>query len=388
MKRICHVVFEKYPLDDRVRRYCKILHDGGYDVFVVCSKGKGESSFEFADGVKIYRLPIQKLRKGFIRRIYEYALFEILSFVKITELFIKDKVYLYHIHTLPDFLVFSTIVPKLFGAKVILDFHELFPEFMIQQTDLKEKSLLISFVKFIEKISFRYADFLITFHDPCKEVLLKRNGQIKDIRVIMNAIDESESLEYKKCEYEKFRLVYHGTVNYNMNLVSVVKALKFIRNEDKELYEKIEFFIYGNGPALAEITEFAKEQKIYNVHTVDWLKYSDVVKELGFASAIVLPPKRDVYSELYYSLKLLDAVYYKIPVIASDLKTYKKYFPHKCLNYFSAGDDFSLANVIADVFSDYKKALERTETAYKYYKKVDWSVMRKRYNDLLKNIEN
>ena len=32
-------------------------------------------------------------------------------------------------HTIPDTVVFASIVPKLFGARVMLDLHECMPEF-------------------------------------------------------------------------------------------------------------------------------------------------------------------------------------------------------------------------------------------------------------------
>ena len=33
-----------------------------------------------------------------------------------------------HVHNMPDFLVFSALVPKLFGSKVLLDLHDPMPE--------------------------------------------------------------------------------------------------------------------------------------------------------------------------------------------------------------------------------------------------------------------
>jgi len=36
---------------------------------------------------------------------------------------------LIHVHSVPDFLVFAAIVPKLLGTPVVLDIHDVLPEF-------------------------------------------------------------------------------------------------------------------------------------------------------------------------------------------------------------------------------------------------------------------
>ena len=48
--------------------------------------------------------------------------------VKVTNLHFKKKFSVIQVNTMPDFLVFSTLIPKLFGAKIVLHIHEPTPE--------------------------------------------------------------------------------------------------------------------------------------------------------------------------------------------------------------------------------------------------------------------
>lgn len=54
-----------------------------------------------------------------------------------------------HVHTLPDFLVFSTIFPKFMGAKVILDMHEITPELFKFKYGLTPNSFFLKFLNLL-----------------------------------------------------------------------------------------------------------------------------------------------------------------------------------------------------------------------------------------------
>ena len=54
---------------------------------------------------------------------------------------------------MPDVLVFSAIVPKLLGAKVVLDLHDPMPELMQTIFKLPEESFSVVVLKRLEKWS-------------------------------------------------------------------------------------------------------------------------------------------------------------------------------------------------------------------------------------------
>ena len=128
----------------------------------------------------------------------------------------------------------------------------------------------------------------------------------------MNSVDPGEIQMIEKMPTDKFKLFYHGTINHNLNLSSVIEALNILKTKYPEEYKNIEFNLYGEGPDLKNILDLAKEYYVENVKYHGSLKYSDMYKELANASAIVIPPKKDIYSDLYYSGKIVESIYMRI----------------------------------------------------------------------------
>ena len=386
-KKLCHIFFDEYPKDPRVRRYTNTLVREGFEIFIISLNDGQYNFFQKDNNINIYRLPIRKKRGTFLSRMWEYSLFQFLATLLVSYIFLRHRVRIYHNHTLPDFLIFSCILPKIFGAKIILDFHELFAEFMMQhKPKLNYSSLLIKIILLQEKLSFLFADQVIVFHDPAKEILSGRIGSNKRITVIMNGVDETELVNFKKGRIDEFRLIYNGTINFNLNLTLVIEALNLIKIKDVALSNNIVFYLYGDGPDLGNILNLAKKLNINNVHYEGRLKFHEMVKELEAASACVLPPKKDIYSDLYYSIKLTEMIYFRIPVIATRLKTYLHYYPEDCLIYFDSENVEDLANRIIFTYKNRNSLTKYTENAFKEYQKINWEVMSERYIKIINSL--
>lgn len=383
-KKYCHIFFDEYPKDSRVRRYTNSLLSHNYKVFIICLSTPQLSNIEKNLRCSIYRLPIKKKRGTFLRRIYEYFIFQVLATIIVTYLHIRYRISTYHVHTLPDFLVFSCIFPKILGAKVILDFHELFPEFMIQhKASLTYKSLIIKLLLLQEKWSFMFANQIIVFHDPAGDILKGRIKTKKEVTTIMNGVDESEFGDFQKKESRYFNIVYNGTINFNLNLTLIIRALGLLKETRLDIYENIRFLIYGDGPDLQNILQMSKKLKIENVHYIGRIDFKEMVSKLQEADLCILPPVKDIYSDLFYSLKLLEMIYFHIPVIATRLETYEKYYPEGCLFYFESGDVKDLTEKVIFVYENKDIATQYTHRAYDEYKKYSWDKMQNKFIQIL-----
>ena len=388
MKRVlCHLFFDEYPKDSRIRRYTNALSEKGYEVIIISLNNGKMKSYESYDNIHIYRINLSKKRGTFARRLSEYLLFEIIAFFYVIKIFFKFRPEIFHVHTLPDFLVFSTLVPKLFGAKIVLDFHELFPEAMLQfKKGLQKKSLWYKGLLLQEKYSFKFANEIISFHDPAKNILQSRYGFKKNVTTVMNGVDENELPVFNKITDKKFKIVYNGTINYNLNLSLVIKALINIKIKYPDIYNRIGFYLYGDGPDLDNILELAKMKNIENVYYCGRLNFNDMMKELESASLSVIPPIKDVYSDLFYSIKLIEMIFLKIPVAATRLNTYLQFYPEDCLLYFDSNNDEELADKIIFAFKNSDKMRIFTDKAFTEYKKYSWNIMKERYIKLIESI--
>src|SRR5678810_277782 len=131
-KRIAMVLFSYYPSDPRPRRAAEALADAGMAVDLICLRESPEDPKTGSlGGVEIRRVPISRRRGGILGYLYQYLAFLLVSSsIIISRSIFRRRYDLVYVHNMPDFLVLSGLVPKLFGAKVILDLHDPMPELM------------------------------------------------------------------------------------------------------------------------------------------------------------------------------------------------------------------------------------------------------------------
>ena len=179
--RHCMVVHAYYPLGEtRVEREALALLDHGLHVDVICLKGPREPAIELVEGVKVYRLPVRRRRgSGFIIQLLEYLTFLVLSSFHLSRLHLQNRYDVVQVHNLPDFLVFAAMIPKLTGAKIVLDLHDLMPEFYSERSQLSMKSLPVRILLYQERVACAFADKVITVTEIWRQALIRR-GQATD----------------------------------------------------------------------------------------------------------------------------------------------------------------------------------------------------------------
>lgn len=290
---VCHLLYEEFPHDPRVRRYVKALNEQGKKCIIICSKKKGDKFFEEYYGNHIYRIPVAKRRSSFFITFFEYTIFTIITAFLVNYLGIKYRFKLIHVHTLPDSLVFAAVLNKIFGAKIILDLHEIFPELYMARSGKGESSFNVKLIKLTEKISLKLADRLITIHDNAKDIFISRNKGIENkITIVMNGVDPADFIETERKESAEFVIIYNGTINKIMNLTSIVEALNILRkNINAEDFRKIKFRLYGEGPCVEEILILAEKLDLKkNVEFMGFIPLLKMHEEVLKAGVCVLPP--------------------------------------------------------------------------------------------------
>ena len=91
---------------------------------------------------------------------------------------------------MPDVLVFAALVPKIFGARVILDLHDPMPELMLTIFKLPPESFSVRMLKWLEKWSTGFANVVLTVNLASKRIYSSRSCAPEKIRVVMNSPNE------------------------------------------------------------------------------------------------------------------------------------------------------------------------------------------------------
>ena len=192
IRRHCMVVHAYYPLGEtRVEREALALRDRGVEVDVVCLQKPGEPREEVVDGVTVHRVPVSRRKEsGVLTQSLEYLEFFVLALKRVTALHLRRQYAVVQAHNLPDFLVFTALVPRLMGARVILDLHDLMPEFYMERFGREMNSPQVRLVRAQEWISCKFADHIITVTDQWRQALVNRGQPHQKIQVVMNVADE------------------------------------------------------------------------------------------------------------------------------------------------------------------------------------------------------
>src|ERR1043165_9025913 len=124
--RHCMVAYTFYEGDNRVRRYAETLVKRGDEVEAIVLGRKDQKEFDVIQGVEVYRIQKRvKDEKGPLTHLKRLLLFFLRSSWALTRHHLKNPYDLIHVHSVPDFQVFATLIPRLLGAKVILDIHDI-----------------------------------------------------------------------------------------------------------------------------------------------------------------------------------------------------------------------------------------------------------------------
>ena len=251
MTSICIVVQSMYDFDPRVRRKAEALVAAGYHVDVLALRSPDGRKRYTLNGVNVRTISLGKKRGSLARYTYEYAAFFLWVLMRVPLQMRRRRYAVVDVNTLPDFLVFAPVVAKWMGAKIVLDMHEITPEFYRSKYGMSADSATVRFVTFLEKISFDFADRVITINEPIEELLVARGLPRSKVTVVMNAVDEARFASALRAPSTpeavalpgRFVMMYHGTLTPIYGLDLAVEAFAIVHEEMRG----VELWILGDG---------------------------------------------------------------------------------------------------------------------------------------------
>lgn len=174
MRRAC-VIRCHYYRDTRVQREVDALVGSGFDVEVICLRAEGEPRRERREGVTIHRLPLEhSVGAGAARLLAEYVAFFILAALVVSARHLRRRFEIVQVNSVPDVLVFVALVPRLTGARVLLDLQEPMPEFLATRFGVGTSNPGVRLVAALEQLSIRFAHAAITVTEPMRRAFVAR----------------------------------------------------------------------------------------------------------------------------------------------------------------------------------------------------------------------
>ncbi len=390
MKRILMVVYSYFPQDVRPRREAEALINAGYEVDIICLRLPEQTKFENIFGVNTYRVNISKSRSSKRKYILLYAGFFIHSFFLLNKLFIKKRYSVIHVHNMPDFLVFLSVIPKFFSSKVILDLHDPTPEMLITKYAEAKGSKLTKLLKWQEKVSIKFAHKIITTNKSFLDRFISRGCPADKINIVMNSPQESIFNKFinkskEKSDENKYVVMYHGIIITRYGFEELLNAVNLL----KDKIPGLELRVYGTGEDLPLFLEMIQRLNLENI-----IKYfghvsiEKIVEILPECNVGIIPNRLTPFTKINFPTRIFEYLYMNRPVVVSRTQGINDYFDENSIFYFDAGDAENLANVIFNVYSDPTKTSEVVNKGYKIYQNYRWEHQSKNLIKIYKELLN
>jgi glycosyltransferase involved in cell wall biosynthesis len=389
-RRVAVVVFSHYPSDPRPRRAAEALVQLGMEVEVICLKlDEREPRRDLFNGIKITRLPLKRRRGGKCGYVLQYSSFLLASFLLLSLRSLSRRFSLVHVHNMPDVLVFSAVIPKVRGAKVILDLHDPMPELMRTIFGLKPDSAGVRGLEHLEKWSIRFADAVVTVNDACKKLFSARSCPPEKICVVMNAPDEG-IFKYREpsrqgrtdCATSRpFAVMYHGSLVERHGLDIAVRALAKV----KRAIPNVELRIYGESTAFLEevLRSIRNSQLQDSVRYFGAKKLEQIVEAIQECELGIIPNRRNIFTELNTPTRIFEYLSQGKPVVAPLTPGIRHYFDPQEIIFFELGNAEDLAAKIEYVFAHPEEVERFVRRGQQVYLAHKWSSERMRFVNLV-----
>jgi glycosyltransferase involved in cell wall biosynthesis len=378
------IVHAYYPHSEtRVQREAEALRSAGYRVDVVCLRLPSEPAAEEVDGVEVHRVPVQRTdrrpgTRGFGAQLVEYVRFALGATVVVARLHLRRRYRVVQIHNPPDFLIIAAIIPKVLGARVIVDLHDLMPEFMASRLGRDMTHPLVRLLVWQERVACRIADHVITVTEPWRRTLRERGSARRShSSVVLNLADTSYFQPSDPPPDDEFRVIYHGTLarRYGVELILAAAARL------KDRIPNLRVTIHGRGELGEALPQLATDLGVSDLlHlSTEFVPVADLPHVIRWGHVGVVPYRRDVFTDGILPTKLMEYAALGMPAIVARSSAIEAYFDDSMVDFFEPGDVDGLADRIEALYRDPGRRKTLSENIGRFRAQHDWPSEAARY---------
>lgn len=373
--RVCHLAYTFYEFDKRVMRYVEILSARGDQVDVVTLRRPGCTWRERAGAVRLYRI---QRRSATEKSAWTYLLklvwFCVKAALLVTTLQLRRRYDIVHVHNIPDFLVFVAWLPKLMGARIILDIHDIVPELHAGKFETSSASTVFRSLVAVERLCCSFADHVIVANHIWHDKLILRSVSSAKCSTMLNYPDLTVFKPLpgsNKGRNGRFLILYPGSLNHHQGVDVAIRAFALVRQQMPDA----EFHIYGRGQALEELIRLAHDCLLDDsVKFMESVDIGQIAAVMATASVGVVPKRSDGFGNEAFSTKILEFMACGVPVIVSRTRIDQHYFNERLVNFFQPADAADLAHVLLKAYRNPADQIERIRAAQDFSERYSWQV--------------
>jgi glycosyltransferase involved in cell wall biosynthesis len=342
-----------YECDNRVRRYAEALAERGDSVDVLALRRRPDlHKVERINGVRVHRIVDRFGKTGSSPWSYLWPLLRFLALASAWLLRRGRQVRydLLHVHNVPDFVVFAALPARMRGSRVILDIHDILPEFFASKFGQRRRIFIMLGLRVIEKVSAAMSDRVILANDLWLERYATRSARKDKCAVLINYVDQT--LFHRPVEARRRDaplVVFPGGLQWHQGIDIAIRAFAILRQR----LPAAQFHIYGDGDRKPQLIALVAELALTDrVRFFEPLPTEKIVDVMAGADLGVVPKRADSFGNEAYSTKILEFMALGVPVVVSDTAIDRLYFDDAVVRFFPSGDHEALARAMFEVLTD------------------------------------
>jgi glycosyltransferase involved in cell wall biosynthesis len=384
-RRIGMIVYSVYQRDNRVIRYAEALAARGDTVEVISLKqNPTDPAAEKVGSVQVYRVRGRYTKNQTHQGEYLLPIlwFGAIATLQLARRHFRHRYDLIHVHNMPDFLVFAAGFPKLTGAKVILDVHDIMPEFYASKFQKAGSAFGVAVLKRIERASARFVNHVIISNHLWLKPFISRSAPEQKCSVFINHVNQG--LFYRRpyaANGDKRIIMFPGGLQWHQGLDIAIRAMPAVLKK----VPNAEFHIHGDGNKKDELVALTRDLGLTDkVRFFDPRPVSEIAEVMSQADLGVVPKRADSFGNEAYSTKIMEFMSLGVPMVVSSTKIDRFYFNDSIVRFFESGNPDALAEAIVEVLQNDELRRRMIANALEYADQNSW---RRRQGDYLELVD-
>jgi glycosyltransferase involved in cell wall biosynthesis len=343
------------PFDRRVWLECRALTAAGYDVTVICPKGKGDPSREVLEDVTLLKYRPYAPGGSAIGFVLEYAYSFLMTALLVLRARRQGRFAVMQACNPPDvFWPIARWLRRRDGSRFVFDHHDLCPELYDSRfpggPELPKRGLVA-----LEGATFRTADHVISTNTSYAEIAVSRGGRSRDSVTVVRTGPDPDRLSRRASDPDLRRgrshlVAYIGVMGPQDGVDLAVRAAAHIVNVlDRH---DVAFTFMGSGDSYDEIVALRDELGLTEyVELPGRVPDSTVVNVLSTADVALSPDPKNPLNDVSTMNKTLEYMAFGVPVVAFDLKE-TRISAGDAAVYVPDGDIAGYAGAVVDLLDD------------------------------------
>lgn len=385
-RRVCMISASVYERDNRVIRYAQTLVDRGDSVDAIAlAHSKDSPKREDVGGINVRRIGFKTSRGGKLSQLFAALSFLVRSSVLLTGQHFRRRYDLVHVHNMPDFLVFAAWLPRLTGAAVLLDIHDILPEFYATRFAVRSNALLTRSLRLVEKLCAGFSNHVIISNHVWRDTFVSRSASPSKCSVFVNSVDSRLFRPVVRTRASApWVIIYPGSFNRHQGLDVAIRAMPLV----KQKVPAAELHLYGIGPAMQSLTALAKELNLNgSVRFFDPVPLTRMPEILANADVGIVPKRAsDFFGNQAFSTKIMEFMSQGLPVVVSRTLIDSYYYDDQVVRFFESENVEELAKALIELAHDGSLRNKYAQNGREFVARNSWDTKRQEYLDLVDSI--